>query len=463
MTDLLQLSALDLAGRIRRREVSSVELTKLFLERIDRYDGELNAFVTVLRRRSLLAAHLADRRARDLPPHKLGIFNGVPCGIKDLVPMFGTPTKFGSNAYKWFVSPFDGPEAKLLKRAGFVFLGKLSTSEMGVLPITEPKIHPPTRNPWNLDHTPGGSSGGSGAAVAAGLIPLAHGSDGGGSIRIPSAFCHLYGFKPSLSLTGNLHGKVNTLGLSVAGPLAHYVEDAAAMMDVLRGHADGHLHHGGDFCLSHCQHAPRRLRVRVALTTPICSVDPVIADGVRKVAKILADMGHEVEEAPKVNGTVEEFLPLWQAQLASVPTPGEGRLEAVTRWLRAEGRKLDPAVVEAARKTLAQRLATMFGDADILLSPTVPVAPPRVGEHRDLPPREQFEAIAPCGSFTALFNVAKGPAANIPAGLLPSGLPFGVQIGAKPGQDGLVFALSRQLEEAMPWRQRRPVPYFKAD
>jgi len=454
------MSALQLAEAVRRRDLSSEELTRFYLDRIARYDDRLSTFVTVLRRRSLLAARIADQRTRRRSSDDLPAFHGVPCGIKDLVPMLGTPTKLGSKAYRWFVSPFDAPTAKRIKRAGFIVLGKLATSEFGVLPFTEPDIHPPTRNPWNLDHTPGGSSGGSGAAVAAGLLPIAHGSDGGGSIRIPAAFCHLYGFKPSLSLLGNMHGKVNRLGLSVMGPLCHTVEDAAAMLDVLRGHPDGHLGRGGDLCLSQCRRPVRRLRIRMTVETPIGEVAEPIARAVQKAAHLLEELGHHVDVAPRIEGSLEDFLPIWQAQIAAVPSPGDAKLQAVTRWLRREGRVLDPDEVDRLRIALSDKVDALFGDADVLLSPTVPVYPPRVGEFEGLPPEELFRAVSPCGAFTALFNVTRGPSATIPAGVSPDGLPFGIQLGARVGDDGLLLALSRELEEAMPWRDRHPAAYF---
>jgi amidase len=463
MLELLHKSALDLGAMVRRGDVSSVELTRLFLDRIERHDGELNAFVTVLRRRALLAARMADRRTRRAKPHQLGIFHGVPIGIKDLVPMRGTPTKMGSSAYRWFVSPIDVPAARRIKASGAVILGKLATSEFGVLPITEPDIHPPTRNPWNRDHTPGGSSGGSGAAVAAGLIPLAQGSDGGGSVRIPAAFNHLFGFKPSLSLLGNLHGGVNRLGLSTMGPLAHSVGDGAALLDVLRGHPDGHLERGGDFCLANSRRSPGRLRVVMSTACPLGGeVVAPIAAAVEATGRALESLGHHVEEVAAVNGEVAEFLPLWQQQLAAVPLlfGGESRLQPVTRWLRREGRGLDPDAVERARVSLRDKVEAFVGDADVVLTPTVGRFPPRVGEFDGLSPEEMFHAVAPVGAFTAIFNVTQGPAANIPAGVTAEGLPYGVQLAAHVGRDGVLLGLSRQLEEAMPWRDRRAPGYY---
>lgn len=445
--DLLRLTALEQAERLRRRELSATDLTRLYLDRIRRHDGRIGAFVNRFERRAL---HQADRSDRALShPDRRRPFLGVPIAIKDLVPIFGTKTMFGSRAYRHFLSPFTGTVARRLEGAGFVTLGKTATSEFGVLPITEPDIHPPARNPWNLAYTPGGSSGGAGAAVAAGLSPIAHGSDGGGSVRIPSAFCHLYGFKPSLVTIGNLHGRVNKLGMSVMGPLARDVSDAAAMLDVMRG--DHRL-----TLLGASRRPPHPLKVRMTLDCPVGELDPRIAQAVRQTGELLEDLGHHVEEVAATAVGLDDFLPLWQAQLAAVPVPPplERSLQPVTRWLRQAGRQLDFDEVEARQERLAAQLAETIGEADVFLSATVPIFPPKVGSLEGLGPREAFEAIAPIGAYTAAFNLSWRPAASLPAGVADDNLPFGVQIAAAAGQDALLLALSRQLEEAMPWRDR---------
>ena len=196
--ELLKLSALEQARAIRVGELKSLYLTELYLSRIEKYNHHLNAFVSVEKKTACKAAKYADRLRSQVNVDQLPIFHGVPIGIKDLVPTKWSKTKLGSRAYRHFISPFDAPVARKLQAGGFISLGKLATSEFGVLPVTEPDIHPPTRNPWDTTRTSGGSSGGSSSAVAASLLPIAHGSDGGGSVRIPAALTHLYGFKPSL-------------------------------------------------------------------------------------------------------------------------------------------------------------------------------------------------------------------------------------------------------------------------
>lgn len=450
------MSALELARRIRERDITSEEVTRLFLKRIDRHNPQLQAFSDVLPRRALLAARSKDVALRKAPASTLPVLHGVPTGIKDLVPMRGTLTRLGSRAFKYFVSPIDATTAKLMKAGGVVVLGKLATSEFGALPVTEPAIHPPTRNPHDVDHTPGGSSGGSGAAVAGGLLPIAQGSDGGGSVRIPSAFCHLYGFKPSRWLLGNLHGATNILGLSVMGPMSHTVEDAAVMLDVLGGHPqrDG----GDDTCLAQCRRAPRSLLVRVCTESPICATHPEVVAAVERAAAMLESLGHRVERRDGVVGTPDEFLPIWQRQISIVPAISERLLQPMTRWLRAGGRELDPSTVLAQRDALARRVLDHFGDSDILLTPTVPVLPPRVGALGALAPRDVFDAIAPIGAFTALYNVSGQPAASIPAGFV-DGLPIGVQIVGRKRGDHDVLAVSRQLEQALPWPRVLPAAF----
>ncbi len=454
MQDLLDLSALELAAHIRLRELSSLEATRFFLERIERLNPELQAFVSLHRRRALWTAARCDRvggRRRERP-----LFFGVPTGVKDLVPVFGSFTRLGSRAYRWFVSPYDAPGARRLRHGGFVFLGKLATSEFGALPVTEPDIHPPTKNPWDLRRTPGGSSGGSASAVAAGLLPIAQGSDGGGSIRIPSAFCGLFGFKPSLSLLGNLHGRVNILGMSVMGALARTVEDSAAMLDVLRDRPFPRAPHGPPSCLSAAGAPLRPLRIGWSSESPLGgAVDPEIVRATEDTATLLASLGHHVDEIRIERGTIDEFLPLWQLMLAAVPSPGDGRLQPITRWLREAGRSLTLEEVLPTQRTFQARIDRMFGVADVVLTPTVPFAPPLLGSPQGPDPRQAFFEIAQAGAFTAAFNATDRPAASLPAGLSSAGLPLAIQLGGRRGEDHLLLALSRQVEQARPWRQWR--------
>lgn len=457
MFDPLRCSGLTLARQLAAGDVSSEELTRFFLARIDRHNPLLSAFTHVMHRRALAAARASDRYRRKHPHKRLPPLFGVPTGIKDLVPVRGTPTRLGSRAFRYFIAPFSGEVAKRITNAGLIVLGKLATSEFGAMPITEPDIHPPTRNPWNTAHTSGGSSGGSSAAVAAGLLPLAQGSDGGGSVRIPAAFCHLYGFKPSRTLLGNLHGPANKLGLSVMGPLTHTVADAAAMLDAMAGH---HPDDDDASLLLASAEPPRRLHILFCDASPLGRIDKAIAAAALRTADRLANLGHHIEAVAPAAGSVEEFLPLWQQQMSVVPVLREQWLQPVTQYLRRGARTLKPSAVMAQRNALVQRTQEYFGDADMLLTPTVPILPPAVGEFAHLDAAEMFRAVAHCAAFTALFNVSGQPAASIPSGVVAGSLPFGMQLVGRRGGDRDVLRLSRQLEADAPWLGRRPSTYW---
>jgi amidase len=454
--DLLRVPALELARLVRMRSVGCEELTRLCLARIARENPRLSAFVTVLE-----GAALRDARAKDAALARGrgdadALFVGVPVGVKDLDFVRGAFMQMGSRAYRYFWSPIDGPVADALRRAGFVITGKLATSELGALPVTEPDIHPPTRNPFCLDRSAGGSSGGSAAAVAGGLLPIAPGSDGAGSVRIPSAFCHLFGFKPSRGRLPSAPRRVDAHGLATAGSIAHGVADAAALADALSGRATVAAARSPGSFLDLSRRAPRELRVRFATASPLGPVDPHIAAATRRVAAVLADLGHDVAETSMPEASLDEFLPIWQRQVANIPVVNEALVQPVTRWLRIEGRKQTPEKVRERYLSLVTRILDVLGDVDLWVLPTVPQPPPRVGEHRNDAPEAAFRALAQYGAFTAMFNLTGQPAVSVPAGLNPEGVPIGVQIAGRMGGDGTVLAVARQLEEAMPWSSVQP-------
>jgi amidase len=430
---------------IRRGEVSSEELVRGSLQRIAACNPRLQAFVSVLEGQALRTARRMDRRVRDLgrDPASLPPFWGVPIGIKDLNLVRGAFARMGSAAFTWLWSPVDDVTVADLRRAGFVIVGKTATSELAILPVVEPDIHPPTRNPLDEERTAGGSSGGAAAAVAAGLLPVAHASDGGGSIRIPASFCGLVGHKPSRGLLPNPYRRVERFGLSTNGVITRTVEDSAALLDVLsrRVPAQGGV---GPF-LSAARRPCPPLRVRLSTTPPIGATAPEVEAAVRRLAARLAALGHEVREAPPMTGTLAEFLPIYQRMAADAPVLREGRLQPLTRWLRAEGRRLRHPDVAAAREALAARVLSWFGDADVVLTPAVPVPPPRVGAFAGLPPQEHFARAAVLGAFTALCNLSGQPAISVPAGRA-GGLPVGAQLIGRPGEDATLLMLARQIE-----------------
>jgi amidase len=425
-------SALDLAARLRRRELSSVELVRHCLDAIRRANPDLGAFTAVDEGRALREAARADLRlARgDRAP-----FLGVPTAIKDIEHVRGHFTRFGSRAFRWVYAPLDGGTARACRRAGFVLLGKVATSELAILPIID---EPPARNPHHREHYAGGSSGGSAAAVAANLIPIAPGSDGGGSIRIPAAFCGLVGWKTSRGALPNPFGAVDAAGLSVLGPIARTPRDAAALGDVLAG---GARYAGA------CDDPVPPLRVRVATASPLVAVDPEVAAATAAVARRLEAAGHAVDEAPPMDGELDEFIPIMARMVARVPLVlgMARRVQPSTRWLHGLGRTVSREAYHGAAARLGRAVLAWFGDADVVVTPTVGPLPPRVGAFAGLDGEATFRAMAPLGAFTAPFNVSGQPAISIPAARSRSGLPIGVQLVGRPGADRLLLALAEAL------------------
>lgn len=456
-------TGLELAELIRRRAVSSEEVTRFYLDRIGRRNETLSAFVQVLEEDALRAARAHDRASQRGDDEQRTPFRGVPIGIKDLNFVRGSFTRMGSESFQHFFSMFDCRTTQKLRAAGFVVIGKTATSEMGALPITEPDIHAPTRNPWDLRVTAGGSSGGAGAAVAGGLLPLAHGSDGGGSVRIPAALCHLFGFKPSRGRIENAYGLPDRSILYTDGALTRSVDDAAAMLDVMAGlTSEKPRPHWAPAPLRSFLELSRRplprLRVRVSTRSTLGPVEPAIEQAVWQVARLLEEMGHLVEEGAPLEGSIDEFLPIWQYTAAQAPVPDWQKTQAVTRWLATEGKSVDEADVARLFATLTTRAATWMGDADIALTPTIGAETPAIGSAKalGLSPRGTFDHYAPLGFFTAAFNVSGQPAASFPVGLSPKGHPMGVQIVGKPLADAEVLAVCQTLEAAIPFRDIRP-------
>jgi len=453
---ILASSALDLARLIRARQVSSEDLVRLTLGRIQRLNPVIHAFVSVFDR-AVAVARKKDREVMlrgDLP-----LFHGVPIGIKDLNVVRWSRTRFGSRAVPSLPMPWDDYTVASLRRAGFVIVGKLSTSEFGALPVTEPAIHPPTRNPWSIGHSAGGSSGGSAAAVAAGILPVAQGSDGAGSIRIPSSFCHVFGIKPSRGRVANQFGLSDRQLLYTSGPITSTVSDAAAMLDVMAGLVAGRAHWAPAPPHPFRERAKgpaRRFRVGVAVSSPVVATHPQILERVWDVVRLLADRGHDIVETSLPPCSIEDFLPLWQYQVGGTPFCLWSRTEPVTRWLGRAGRKLCPLSVSERFKTLKARCEGVLRGFDLLITPTVAVPPPRVGAFANLSPEQIITEAASIVAFTAMFNLVGFPAASVPAGLSAAGLPIGVQVVGGAFGECDVLELAWQLEEMLPWAHLRP-------
>lgn len=451
--DVCKRTALEQAALIRSRAISSEELVRATLRRIAANNAALQAFVVIDEKGAIAVARQKDQALRrgDVVP----TFHGVPTGVKDLNFVRGMRTRMGSRGSVFFFpSPFDDKSAASIRRGGFVIVGKTATSELGAMPVTETAVHPPTRNPWNLDHSPGGSSGGAAAAVAAGLLPIAHGSDGGGSVRLPSSFCGLFGFKPSRGRVANAFGLPDRQVLYTCGPLAHSVADAAAFTDVLAGLDGGAPHWATPPPMPYAQMtAPsRRLRIKFTTHAALGTTDVEVKAAVVAAAAVFSDLGHDVSEGAFPGGALDEVLPLWQHLLAHVPLIRMSKTQPITRWLIEAGKKLEPAKVAAQQELLSRRFLAAFDDVDVWLSPTTPATAPRVGAFLHNDPAEAFTAAAAIGAFTIALNITGQPGASVPLGLSSAGLPMGLQIAAKPFADDVVFALAREFETARPWR-----------
>ncbi len=456
MPEPVHRSALELALSISRRELSSVGVTQAFVARAAA-KAQLGAFVDRFESRALRdAARVDEAIARGA--RNLGAFAGVPIGLKDVEAVRASWLRMGTRAYRYFWTPVDGPLAGRVRRGGFVFVGKTATPELALLPITEPEIHPPCRNPHDPRFTPGGSSGGAAAAVAAGMLPIAHGSDAAGSIRIPAALCGLFGFKPSRGILPNDYGFVDRLRFNENGCLAWTVEDSAAFLDLLAGRSYPADSPSEDSFLAASRRTPPRLRIRYCVESAVTDVEPDAADAVMATARRLRECGHDVEQAPRLEGVLDEFLPLWQRMAANMPVPSDRLLEPSSRWLRQRGREISHADAASRSRALSDRILAWFGGADVFVTPTVAIHPPRVGEHRTLRDGEaRFRALSPLAAFTAPFNVSGQPAATLPSGKSRLGLPLGVQLVGRPGADATVLALCQKLGSIAPW-PRLPVP-----
>ena len=359
MADLHALTALEQAAAIDRGDVTSADLVAHHLERIAAYGDEVGAFVTVTADLATAAARAADAAPRE----RRGPLHGVPTAIKDLTMTEGVRTTFGSAAFADFVPPVDSDVVRFMRDAGLVSLGKTTTSELGNSLYSEGEVAPPARNPWNLAYTAGGSSGGSAAAVAAGLVPVAQGSDGGGSVRIPAAICGLVGYKPSRGLVSSGPVGFGAFGLPTHGTIARTVADAAALLDVLAAPAPGEPYlqppsPPGGYLAAARGGDPGRLRIG-RFTAPMLAdtpVDDACLAAVDRAADLLAAQGHTVEDvpAPLTPAAWPLFETVWAVlALSPVPPDREELLLPITRYLRARGaagrrRRADGHAVRAA-------------------------------------------------------------------------------------------------------------------
>jgi amidase len=464
LVDLAFAPALEQARLIRKKEISPLELTRLYLERIAQFDAQVGSYFTVMGELAIADATAKTEQLMqmsELPP-----FFGVPTAIKDLNPVAGVPCSYGVKFLHSRIIPAeDDGIVQKIRQAGFILLGKTATSQLGSFPYTEPSGFPPTRNPWQLNYTAGGSSGGAAAAVAAGLAAVTTGSDGGGSVRGPAACCGLVGLKPSRGRISSAPVGSYFAGCATAGPIARTVADAAALLDVLAGYVTGDPYWLPDpepaFAAA-TQQPLKPLKIGVVTEIlPIGAVDPTMQTATQAIAHLLERMGHHLEPCtPDLGAMIDPFTVLWQAQ-TDVGIPPIF-LDRVNRWLwwRAQFCKAGKYIKAMHQlQRFARQVVALTDRYDVLLTPTYmhPTIP--VGAWAKLSSAQTLDKIihwiAPCPAF----NVTGQPAISIPAGFTPNGLPIGVQLVGRPAAETTIIALAAQVETAQPWIDNRPANF----
>ncbi|HEY1369207.1 MAG TPA: amidase [Gaiellaceae bacterium] len=456
---LLARSAVEQAALVRSGEVSARELVEASLDAIERLDPRLNAFVRVCPERALAEADAV----RPNDPRPLA---GVPVGIKDLLSATaGIPTSHGTAAFGDWLADHDAAHVRRLREAGAIVVGKTATPELGLRPVTESDRFGATRNPFDPELSPGGSSGGSAAAVAGGLVPLADGSDFGGSLRIPASCCGLVALKPSRGRVsiGPDFGDVGA-GLPADGVLTRTVADTAAALDAIAGYEPGERYVAAEPCGAAAE--PTRVAVRVALRAPLgVPVDAEPLEATRAAADALTDLGHDVrEEIPDWDDA--GFPDAWA-------TFGTGAMQHVVRVLeRLHGRPVRPELLEPATRAwlletptvsavdyleagerlwaFARRLLVPWPAGSVLLTPTLTRLPARIGELRA--GAGVTEEATRFSAFVRIWNVTGQPAISLPLHATDDGVPVGVQLVGPPGRDDLLLALAAQLERTVGWR-----------
>lgn len=451
-------------------ELSSRELVELYLQRIASADrsstGEpLNAFRVVLAERALLEADQADARRGAGAGRPL---LGVPIAVKDDTDVAGEVTAYGTNAHGGPASA-DAEVVRRLRDAGAVIIGKTNVPELTQWPFTESATFGATRNPWDRQRAPGGSSGGSAAAVAAGLVGAALGSDGAGSIRIPAAWCGLFGLKPQRGRVSMAPRARGWHGLSVNGVLTRRVADTALFHDVASGaidvDADKPPAPAVPFSRS-ATTAPERLRIAYSSSVPAGVISRLDADAeraLRETVELLRSLGHEVSERdPDYGlGTFPALLPRYLRGISddARALPHPERLERRTRGMARLGALMGPALVQralAGEAEFARRLNRVLEDHDVLMTPATASPPPRIGRLEGRGALWTLNAVAGWVPYNGVWNVTGQPAASVPAGFGSDGLPRAVQLVARPNDEATLLSLAAQLEAERPWAQLRP-------
>jgi amidase len=469
-SDLMFRSATELAGMVRAGEISARELVQSSLERIEELNPQLNAFVEVDGERALAAAN--EVGAGDERP-----FAGVPIAIKNNRPVSGLRLTYGCSLMADFVADYDHNVTRRLKQAGFIVVGTTTLPEYGILPVSEARLFGPTRNPWDLERTPGGSSGGAAAAVASGMVPVAHGNDGGGSIRIPAACCGLVGLKPQRGRISSAPELGDSM-LGIDGVLTRTISDTAAILDVLAGYVVGDATWAPPPVRPFASVSAFDAPLRIAATTfsPIAdaTVDPLCAKAVAETVDLLRELGHTVEEIDppwRVDGLTELFGSVFSTHIAlSIAYSGmvAGReptaadMEPMSWAIYSMIRNLNAVegmALTTRLQSFARALIAFLEPYDALLTPALAERPlPHHTLDTAAPdPMSTFTRSGLFTPFTPVFNASGQPGISLPLFHGEDGLPLGVQLVGRPAGEATLLALGAQLEAARPWADRRPM------
>ena len=459
---LHDLTAVEQAAAIRRGEISSVSLTEHYLERIAALNDTVGAFALVTPELAMEEARAADEAVAEAADvNALPVLHGVTVPIKDLNRVRGVRMRLGSLVVD-MVPDVDDDVVAELRRGGTVLTGKTTTPEFGLPAYTESDIGPYARTPWDLSRGAGGSSGGAATAVASGLAPVAHGSDGGGSIRIPASNCGVVGLKTTRGLISNGPLPEGPGRLGVHGVLARTVTDTAALLGVMTGTDAAYLRELSGTMARNLS----RLRIGRYSRPVIAQVEPhpEVLTAYERATELLVELGHDVEEVevPVPLDAVPQFEVVWAAGAAGIPLPpeAEGDLRPLTRWLRERGRQVSAEELTRALELMAEaarHAVEQTAHLDVVLTPTLADLPTPIGALRDDDdPAADFEAQKRFTPYTSPYNMTGQPAISLPLHWTADSLPVGVQLVGRPMAESVLLGLAAELEAARPWSTRHP-------
>jgi len=449
---------------VRSGEVTPTELVDFYLERIERLDPQLNSYRVVLAERARADAKRVEERLARGDGERMPMA-GVPIALKDVEDLEGELTTWGTAGFDQPAAA-DGEMVRRLREAGAVVIGKTNLPELAICGFTESETWGITRNPWNTSFTPGGSSGGSGAALAAGLCAAASASDGAGSIRIPAALCGLFGLKPQRDRISLAPAREHWHGLSVTGSLARSVADSALWLDVCHGGVPGGPPAPDDTFSAAARTAPRRLRIAYS-NKPVRLIAPPIVTGevkaaVEDTAALLRSLGHDVERLDPAwglagNNVSARYLNGITREFDTVPHPE--RLEKRTKQFARLGRLHGRRIVRRARRAEApdaRRIMSVFDRCDVLVMPVTGESAVEVGRWQGKGALRTLLGMSRTYPFCALWNHLGNPAASVPAGFDANGMPLAVQLVGRPNDESTLLSLAAQLESERPWADQQP-------